>query len=162
MIDFEVTRSSRHCAASGRELAEGEEFYSVLVQEGGDIRRQDYSAECWVEPTAPVVGWWKSRVPVAAAKRARMAPSDVLVEYFNALERVADKQDARYVLSLVLIRRRVLRLEETIRDETGREVLVLYRGRDESTHHVPVLVPSDERARRIQDELNQLLFAGAV
>ena len=29
-MDFEVERRTRHCAVSGGELAEGEEFFSVL------------------------------------------------------------------------------------------------------------------------------------
>ncbi len=31
MIDYEIQRCTRHCAASGRELVEGETFYSVLL-----------------------------------------------------------------------------------------------------------------------------------
>ena len=37
-MDYEVQRCSRHCAESGRELAPGEAFYSVLVAEGAELR----------------------------------------------------------------------------------------------------------------------------
>ena len=66
----------------------------------------------------------------------------------------------RYVLALLLIRRRVVRLEETERDEQGREVSVLYCPRRETTYRVVVELPTDERTDEIQEELARLLFAG--
>ena len=66
----------------------------------------------------------------------------------------------RYVLALLLIRRRVVRLEETERDDNGCEMLVLYCPRRETTYRVAVAAPNDERTTEIQHELAGLLFAG--
>jgi hypothetical protein len=62
---------------------------------------------------------------------------------------------------LLLIRRRVVRLEETQRDDTGREVSALYCPRRETTYEVPTAMPSAERTAEIQEELSRLLFANA-
>ena len=59
-----------------------------------------------------------------------------------------------------MIRRRILRLEETTADESGREVMVLYNPRDESTQHVISAMPPSSRIEEIQQELARLLFAG--
>jgi hypothetical protein len=61
----------------------------------------------------------------------------------------------------LMIRRRVLRLEETQRDEAGQEVLVLYSPRDENIYQVPVVMPGEARTKEIQEELAKLLFASA-
>jgi hypothetical protein len=161
-MDYEVQRCTRHCAASGRQLVEGEEFFSTLVAEGAEVRRYDYAAESWSGPPEGNLGWWKSRMPTRESKKARLAPSEVLLELFAELEGEPERHDMRYILALLLIRRRVLRLEDTQHDEHGREKLVLYCPRDESTHEVRSVMPGDERIQEIQNELARLLFASAT
>jgi hypothetical protein len=161
-MDYEIQRCTRSCAASGRPLNEGEEFYSVLVAEDAEVRRYDYAIETWRGAPDAALGWWKSRMPSREAKKSQLAPGEILLQLFNEFEGVADKQDMRYVLSLLLVRRRVLRLEETEHDEAGREILVLYSPRDEAMHRVTAVVPNEERTKTIQEELDRLLFAGAT
>lgn len=159
MVDYEIQRCTRHCASSGRELLEGETFYSVLLPRGAELSRLDYAADAWNGPPADALGWWKSQMPTREAKKAQLAPSDVLLELFVGLADQPEQIDKRYVLALLLVRRRIMRLEETQTDDHGQETLVLYCHRDESMHRVAVLLPSDPRADEIQAELSQLLYA---
>jgi len=161
-MDYEVQRCSRHCAVTGRELVAGEEFFSALICEGVDVVRKDYSKEAWSEPPEGAVGWWKSQIPGPDAKRIHWAPNDVMLHFFEQLEAQPDREDMRYVLALLLIRRRVMRLEEEEHDAEGREVLVLYCPRREATYQVPVVVPDEARIQQIQEELAKLLFAHAA
>jgi hypothetical protein len=160
-MDYEVQRCTRHCAKSGRDLAPGEEFYSVLTAEGSELTRSDYGLEAWEGPPDGAVGWWKSQMPTPQATKARLAPNDVLLGLFDELAEQAEKQDMRYVLALLLVRRRVMRLEDSARDEQGGEVLVLYCPRREATYKVPEITPDDARVEEIQQELGTLLFADA-
>ena len=162
MMDYDVQRCTRRCEATNRELAEGETYYSVLVLDGADLQRHDYSTEAWQGPPAEgVVGWWKAQVPTRQAKHARMAPNEVLLELFQELQGQPAAQDMLYVLALLLVRRRVFRLEETQFDDQGREVMVLYCPRQEATYRVGVETPSEQRIAEIQNQLSELLFAGA-
>jgi len=161
-MDYEIQRCTHHCTATGRELVEGEEFYSVLVAVGGSVERHDYSQEAWQGPPADSLGWWKSRIPTKESKRARLAPNEVLLQLFQEFEGAADKEDVRFVMSLLLMRRRVLRLEETERDNEGREVSVYYCPRDEMTYRVHTVAPDENRAKEIEAELSRLLFATAA
>ncbi len=161
MIDYEVQRCTRHCAATGRELAPGETFYSTLSSEGADVVRRDYSAEAWQGPPEGVLGWWKSHMPERDAKKLHWAPNDVMLELLESTEGQADRQDFRYVLALLLVRRRVLRLEGTERDDDGREFSVLYCPRRETTYRVVTAPPDEARVIEIQAELGKLLFAHA-
>jgi hypothetical protein len=63
------------------------------------------------------------------------------------------------VLSLLLIRRRVVRLEAVEQEQTGREVSLLYCPRREAHYRVPTCMPTQERTSEIQDELAKLLIA---
>ncbi|HVA45833.1 MAG TPA: hypothetical protein VNH11_05540 [Pirellulales bacterium] len=161
-MDYEVERCTRHCAASGRELKEGEEFYSVLLSEKRDVHRCDYAAEAWSGPPEAALAWWKSRMPTREAKKGQLAPNEVLLQLFAELDHVPEKADMRYVLALLLVRRRVLRQEDVERDESGHEVLVLYSPRDESTHRAVVAMPDEPRTDEIQTELMKLLYAECV
>jgi hypothetical protein len=161
MFDFDIARFTRRCHASGRELAAGETFYSVLVSEGAEVVRQDYAADAWTGPPEKTIGWWKSQVPQLNARKANLAPSEVMLQYFQELEGRPDKEDERYVLSLLMVRRRVLRQERTEQDAEGREIAVLYCSRNETEYRTPIVVPTPERAAAIQEELVRLLYSQA-
>ena len=100
-------------------------------------------------------------MPSPNARKVNWAPNDVMMHYFEQLDGQQEKADVRYVLTLLMIRRRVLRLEETETDEQGRETLVVYCSRNENEYKVPVVDPDDQRITDVQNELAQLLFADA-
>jgi hypothetical protein len=159
-MDYHLQRCSRRCAATGRELLEGETFFSALVQQGREVRRLDYSANAWSEtPDLKVLAWWKSQVPSRAARKPQMAPNDVLLEYFQHLETREDQAATRYVLALLLIRRRVVRLEAREECSDGSSWLVLHCPRDDSQHRVRDVSLDDEAIAQIEEQLKQLLYS---
>ena len=162
MLDFEVQRCTRRCAKTDRELRPGEWFYSVLVSEGSETVRYDYCTDAWEEPPEDAVAWWKSQMPEANAKKANWAPNDVMLDYFQQLDGQADKLDVRYILALLMVRRRVLRLEENEVDQNGGESLVLFCPRNDVEYRVAVAMPDPARAEEIQEELAHLLLSDAT
>jgi hypothetical protein len=168
LLDFEIQRSSRRCEATDRPLEPGDVFYSVLEVEGADVVRRDYCREAWTGPPESAFGWWKSRVPEPASKKIKLAPNDVLLELFDQLADRPDDEDMRYVLTLLLVRRRVLRIElpldqsgrETLTDHTAESMTVHCPKRDAS-YEVPVVMPDDVRIEEIQKKLSELLVSGA-
>ncbi len=103
--------------------------------------------------------------------KKQAAPSDVLLALLDTetpgeTEKPANVEppaaarppdDFCYVLSLLLARRRILRLEDTEQSDDGREVSVLFCPRNEKTYRIVTEVPGAERAREIQQQLSQLL-----
>ena len=162
VFDFEIQKCTRRCAETDRDLKPGDVFYSVLMAEGAGVVRRDYCEDGWQGPPENVIGWWKSTVPDPRTATMRWAPNDVMVHYFSELEGKADRQDTRYVLALLMIRRRVVRLEETETDDLGRQQLVVYCPRNETEYRVPVVPPSEQRVAEIQKELTDLLMAHAA
>ena len=157
MVDFEIERCSRRCATTGRELKAGETCYSALITEGGAVVRRDYSGEAWTGPPEQTIGWWKMTVVDPNAGRLSWAPSDVMLNYFERLQDDPGTEDARYVLALLLVRRRIARLESTETDDQGRKTLVLYCPRNEREYRVIESLPSPDRAAEIQKQLAELL-----
>jgi len=157
MLDFELQRSSRRCAATGRDLLPGELFYSVLVSEGGEVHRRDYAADAWQGPPPQAIGWWKSQVPTPESRKKTWAPSDVMLHYFTEAEGDRAREDLRYVLALLMTRRRIVRQETTETDESGQQWLNLYCPRNEAQYRVKVVLPTEERVQEIQRDLERLL-----
>lgn len=156
MVEYDIQRCTRRCQTTGRELPPGEVVYSVLVETDDIITRQDYSADAWQGPPENAVGWWKGMI-ADAGKRVHWAPHDVMLHYFEQLEGNPAKEDVRYVLALLLVRRRIVRVESTERDAAGVETLVVYSPRNEVEYRVKVVMPAAEREQAIQMELSELL-----
>lgn len=169
LLDFEVQRCTRCCAATERALESGDECYSVLEIVGANVVRKDYSPEAWKGAPDGTLGWWKSRVPEPSAKKIKLAPNDVLLELFDQLADKTEQQDLRYVLALLLVRRRVLRVDVADggadEDESdlsqSAETMTLYCPKRDTTCEVAVAMPSSERIDEIQQQLSELLVAGA-
>jgi hypothetical protein len=159
MLDFDVQRFSRKCCQTEEWLQPGDMFYSALIAEGAEVVRKDYAAKSWQGPPEGTIGWWKSQVPDVHANKMNWAPNDVILHYFDQLEGNDAKLDMRYVLALLMIRRRIVRLEDMEQTEQH-QVFVLYCPRKEREYRVLVVSPSEERVQEIQNELAELLFAG--
>lgn len=171
LLDFEVQRCTRCCAATERALEPGDECYSVLEVSGADVVRKDYCSAAWKGAPENAFGWWKSRVPEPTAKKIKLAPNDVLLELFEKLAEQIDQQDLRYVLALLLVRRRVLRVDvadeprhadsSDVPSDYGMEAMTLYCTKRDTTYQVATAMPAGERIDEIQQQLSQLLIAGA-
>ncbi len=158
-LDFEIGRFTRRCAGTDRDLKPGEAFYSVLMPQGTDVVRVDYSVDGWSGPPEDAICFWKSEMPTASAKRVAWAPKNAILGVFHELYEKQADADRLYVLALLLIRKRFVRLESTERDDQQREVMLLYSPEGESEYRVLVAEPSPTRVIEIQQDLEQLLFS---
>ena len=62
----------------------------------------------------------------AVTPRAKLtwAPSDAVLNYFSQLQGRDESADQLYVLALWMVRRRILRWDETRHDDQGSEIIV--------------------------------------
>jgi hypothetical protein len=113
-MDFNIRPLGKTCAATGQPLESGQQCWSVLIEREGRLVREDYSAEGWQGPPKDAIGHWCCQVPEAVeSKRPRLMNTDALFEYFQDLDESPNKiqQQYRYVLALLLLRKRRLTLE---------------------------------------------------
>lgn len=116
---YPLSRPTGICAASGRVLAVGERFVAALLQLPGsdDLQRQDYAAEAWEAgerpaPPARIFATWRSTMPELAAPKKQFVMDDLeLLDLFEQLSEASDQKKLafRYVLALLLVRRKLLR-----------------------------------------------------
>ena len=77
---------------------------------------------------------------------------------FEELQEQPEKQDLRFILTLLMLRRRVMRLEESETDEQGQELMVVYCPKRDKTYKVPATPPTEARTEEIQEYLGKLLY----
>ena len=157
-MEYQIQAPTRRCAATGRELKPGEPFYTVLLDEAGKFIRQDYSAEAWQGPPDKAFSFWKGVVPAQEEGRRPRIDDDLLVECFQRLEgqTESDRLNFRYVVALLLMRRKRFRFEEA-RTEANQEVLVVKCTRSGARHQVvnPGMTPDEMTA--VQEDVFKVL-----
>jgi len=156
--DWPISKFTGRCARSGRVLGEGEEFFSVIVPEGEELRRLDFSVAEWNGPPEGALGYFRARVPLKGKPKKPLVDEANLFEFF---ERLRDETDTarvrfRFVLALMLMRKRTLRFESSERTEQG-EFWVLRAPRDNSTHRVANPDLTDDEAKQASEQLAVLL-----
>ena len=158
MTDYQIQPNTRRCAVTGRELQPGERYFTALLETGGQFIRQDYSAAAWQGPPPGAFSFWSGLVPPESENRKPRFDDDLLVECFERLEGQAEpsRVSFRYVVALLLMRRKRLRFEEA-RTEAGHEILVLKCTRSGARHQVinPGMTPEEMTA--VQDEVFKVL-----
>lgn len=161
MVEYEIQGNTRRCAATGRELQPGEKVYTVLLDEGGQFHRHDYSAEAWQGPPPGAFSFWMGRVPTPNENRRPRIDDDLLVDCFQRLEGQTDasRLNFRYIVALLLMRRKRFKFEEA-RSEGDREILVLRCVRSRTLHEVVHPRLSDEELAAVQDEVFKVLGWG--
>jgi hypothetical protein len=158
MTAYQIQTLTRRCSVSGRALQPGEKYFSTLLEENGRFVRKDYAAEAWAGPPEGVIGFWAGRVPTGGEPKRLAINDDLLADCFAHLDGAADadRQNFRYVVALLLMRRKRFRFEETTRDD-GRDVLVLRDARTGTRHRVIDPRLSAQAMTDVQDEVFRVL-----
>jgi hypothetical protein len=158
MTDYQIQPHTRRCAATGRELRPGEKFYTALLDEGERFLRKDYSSEAWQGPPAGAFSFWSGRVPPPEGSGRQTIDDDVLAECFQRLESETEpaKVNFRYVVALLLMRRKRFKFEEA-RLEHGLEVLTLRCVRSGQRHDVVNPRLTEQEMAEVQEEVFKVL-----
>lgn len=131
---WHIRSRARECAATGRSFAAGEIIVTALYPDpelGGYVRR-DLCLDAWRErgpdDAAPFSCWRSSYVPAGGDKPAKLEkenPEDILR---RMVEEDADHtENTRYILAVMLERRKILVETDTQRTPSG--ILRIYENR---------------------------------
>lgn len=158
MTQYDLAAPGRTCAATGRELKPGDKIVSVLTDEGTLVRRE-YAADAWPGPPETAVAHWHGRVPANDAPRRPATNEPLLFDCFDHLagQTEPNKVHFRYVVALLLMRRKRLKFEDVKRTPDGGEVLVLRDTRSGSRVEVSDPRLSEAEIEAVQQEVFQVL-----
>lgn len=113
MADWEIRKTVGQCFGTGEEFAIGQEYFAALVSTDTGLERRDYSIEYWNQHKPEVYCFWKSKMPNPEQKKKLLVDDDMLMAFFERLatETDTEKVNFRFVLALILMRKRKLKYE---------------------------------------------------
>ena len=155
---YHIQAPSRTCARTGRDLQPGEPFFSVLYDRQGQWVREDVSREAWTGPPPEAFSFWLARMPEPGQTKKQTLDDDLLASCFHRLNPGDDpKQLAfRYVLALLLMRRKKFRFEE-MRKDGDQEWLLVRDLKQKKVHQILDPHLNEPRMAEVQEELESLL-----
>ena len=163
--EWQLESPKGRCAVSNRPLAEGEEFYSVVFSDDAvesGFRRIDYSLEAWHGVPEGAFCHFRTHIPVKEKRRRLLVDNDVLVNFFLRLgdESQSHRVAFRYVLALILMRKRILRYENS-ENIDGEETWTMTLVSDHSTHRVVNPKLTEEQVEGVSGQLGAILHGDA-
>lgn len=160
MADWEINKPLGQCSGSGRKIEPGEEYYGALVETEEGLVRRDFSTEYWERERPHVYCFWKTKLAAPSEKRKLFISDDMLMAFFERLanETEAEKVNFRFVLALVLMRKRRLKYDST-KSEGGREIWRLKVSGDKDLVEVVNPHLSEEQIEQLTSQIGQILQA---
>ena len=158
MKQYDFRRGGKKCSVSDRPLEPGENYYSALIElPDGQTTRLDFSEDNWDGPGDDCIGHWKQQIPDLDTGKVYWAPRSVLLSYFkHQLDK--ERFNSAFVMSLLLLQKRILSLKDTI-DDGDETVSILIDRRSSELFEVVDVNIDDEQIESIQNELSEHLFS---
>jgi hypothetical protein len=155
--DWEIRQRSETCTLSSRPFGEGETFYTALYREGDGFRREDICEEAWPGRPAdpPPFSFWKSVFELPPPPPPEPLPQQDAESILRRLigENSETTKNARYILALMLERKRLLKPMES----ADPDILVYERTGTGETFLIPNPRLALSQVPEVQKEVSALL-----
>ena len=157
-LEWEVQRPSAACTVCGKAFEAKERFYAALFDRGAEFERRDFCRACWEKAPPAAFSFWLAKLAEPEQERKLLVDDDVIVNFFQRLEGETEpmKVNFRYIVALVLMRKRILKFESTER-EGDAEFWLLRMRRDRTVHRVANPRLKDDEIQRLSEEVGALL-----
>lgn len=156
--EWNMPRRGDACAGCQRRFAVGAPVAVLLYEGTAGYERREYCEECRPAPEPQPVASWKTRRPAPTAAKARPFDREAIHGIFERLEDAEEPQQVqlRFVLALLLWRKKVLRLERTLA-VNGREAWEFVAAQSGVSHRVVRPDMDETQLEALSAQLEQVL-----
>ncbi|HNY80132.1 MAG: hypothetical protein RBS72_03625 [Sedimentisphaerales bacterium] len=160
MADWTINKPLGQCCGTGRAIEPGQEYFGALVETEQGLERRDYSVEYWESEKPGVFCFWRSRLADPDEKKELFVSDEMLMAFFDRLSGETDpeKVSFRFVLALVLMRKRRLKYDATKMDG-AREIWSLRVVGEKDLVEVVNPHLDDEQIELLTSQIGQILQA---
>lgn len=156
---YEVARPLGKCALCAKGIEPEQKFMAALLDAPAGLQRLDVCTACWPNyDRKDVLAFWQALMPRPEQKKKLFVDDTVLCELFERLAETTEpaKLNFRFVLGLILMRKRLL-VYETTRTDADREVWTVHmKGKEEQ---LDLLNPKldEQQVRDVSQQLSEIL-----
>jgi hypothetical protein len=158
---YSIARAQGKCMVCSKEIVPGDKLMAAVRETPAALERLDVCNACWESfDKAGLLGFWQMVMPSATAKKPMFVDDEVLCDLFERLGEAteATKLNFRFVLGLILMRKRRI-VYETSRVEEGKEIwTVRFKGREDKLDLInPKL--DEQQVGEVSSQLGEILSA---
>lgn len=156
---YDVAKPGGKCVLTGKDILPGEKFMAAVKETAIALERADVCLDAWKDyPRDGLLAFWQTTMPQPNARKKIFVDDEVLRQIFEKLADTDEpaKQNFRFVLGLILMRKRII-VYETTRYENEKEIwTVRYRGKDDL---VDLLNPQldEQKIAEVTQHLGEIL-----
>ncbi len=158
MDEWEINKPLGQCCGTGRKIEYGEEYFGALVEIDEGLERRDFCADYWESEKPNVFCYWRSKLPHPDQKKQIFVDDEMLMAFFERLEKETGQENVnfRFVLALILMRKRRLKYDAT-RVENAKEIWRLRIVSEKEI--VEVINPhlDEEQIEQLSSQIGQIL-----
>ncbi|MBN1555018.1 MAG: hypothetical protein JXA11_09745 [Phycisphaerae bacterium] len=164
--EFKISKSEGVCGVCGQALQPEEEIVALACSGEEELLRRDYHRACWdsLGENTPaddpeVLGVWRTRVPRPEEKKKLLVDDSLIINFFERLDGADDpaKINFRYVLALILMRKKILVYEGMDRRDGGVEVWKMrFKGAD-AIHEVIDPHMDEDKIAQVSSSLGEIM-----
>jgi hypothetical protein len=158
MDEWEIDKPLGQCSGSGKKIEYGEEYFAALVETDQGLARWDFCADYWQEQKPDVFCYWKTKLPRPDQKKHIFVDDEMLMAFFERLEqeREQEKINFRFVLALILMRKRRLKYDSS-ETQDNKEIwrLRVVGGKETAEVINPHL--DEEQIKQLSSQLSEIL-----
>jgi hypothetical protein len=164
--DWTIQSRGHQCSATGRAFVEDELFYTLLFDEKTGYRREDLCEEAFKARPADApqpFSFWRTKYtpppPPEPEALGKQTAEDLLRRYMA--ENTPQHANARYLLAVMLERKRILKEIEVKRADDGSRIRVYERSGTGEVFVIPDPELKLDELEAVQMEVGALLAPGA-
>jgi hypothetical protein len=147
------------CHITQQPIEPGQKFMAALREMPAGFERLDISLDAWPQfDRKETIGFWQTVMPKGEQKKKVFVDDQVLCEIFERLAETTEqaKLNFRFVLGLILMRKRMIVYLDTRADEGRERWEVRFKGREDKLDLVnPKL--DEQQVMEVSQQLSQIL-----
>jgi len=159
MADWEIEKPLGQCYGTEKKIESDEDYFAALVETDQGLQRRDFCADYWTAEKPQVYCYWKTKLSPTEQKRQLFIDDEMLMAFFERLEEETDQEkiDFRFVLTLVLMRKRRLKYDSS-RTEGEKEIWRLrFVGRDKEFTDVINPQLDEQQIEHLSSQIGEIL-----
>ncbi len=167
---YSVGRPRGLCHVTGQPIEPGDPYVATLRETPEGFERLEFSTDAWQhwppEEKTGLLAFWRSRMPdrEESEKSARrlLVDDEILAELFRRLADVTEPEKLafRFMLGLILMRKKKLVYEGTEKDDAGRDVWRMRFRKEEATWDVVDPKLDESQLEDVGRQVGQILSGG--
>jgi hypothetical protein len=160
MTEWDIQSRANACTACQKQFADKEAYHTLLTMDARGYTRRDLCGACFAgAPREGVLSYWQGEYKLPPPPPPEPIQKETAETLLRKLVESTDPSHtaARYILAVMLERKRILKHRDTVRGESGEELLVYEHARTGESFTLPDPHLRLDQLAQVQQEVAELL-----